>query len=287
VKLCRVGPEGQEQPAIVDQEGRLRDLSGELDDIGPAALGDEALERLRALDLASLPLIEGRPRYGVPWTGASKFVAIGLNYSDHAAEAGMAVPTEPVIFMKTTTSLCGADDDVIQPPHSTQLDWELELGIVIGRKAQYLDEAEALDHVAGYCIVNDVSERAFQMQSSQWVKGKGCDTFGPVGPWLVTRDEVPDPQNLPMWLKVNGRTRQSGNSATMIFGVREIVAYCSRYMTLLPGDVIATGTPPGVGMGIKPAPVWLQPGDVMELWIEGLGLQTQRVVRYAGRAAAA
>jgi 2-keto-4-pentenoate hydratase/2-oxohepta-3-ene-1,7-dioic acid hydratase in catechol pathway len=276
-----VGPAGSEKPAIIDQDGVLRDLSGHLGDISADRLNKASLETLARIDARALPEIKGSPRYGVPWSGASKFVAIGLNYSDHAAEAGLAVPTEPVIFMKTTTSLCGANDDVIQPRDSTRLDWELELGIVIGATAQYVEERDALDHVAGYCIVNDVSERAFQMQSSQWDKGKGFDTFGPVGPWLVTADEVPDPQALSMWLTVNGECMQRGSTSTMIFGVRQIVSYCSRYMTLLPGDVITTGTPPGVGMGRKPDPVWLKPGDDMELAIEGLGRQRQRVVKYS------
>ena len=218
---------------------------------------------------------------GVPYVGITKFVAIGLNYSDHAKEAGMAIPTEPIVFLKATSSICGPDDDTIQPPHSTKLDWEVELGIVIGTKAQHVSEAQALDHVAGYCVVNDVSERAFQMQSSQWDKGKGYDTFGPIGPWLVTTDEITDPQNLNMWLDLNGKRMQSGNTRTMIFSCAHIVSYVSQYMTLLPGDIITTGTPPGVGMGVKPNPVWLQPGDVVTLGIEGLGQQRQKIVRHA------
>lgn len=277
MKLCRYGAPGAEKPALVDRDGRLRDLSGVCPDIGPRELSPEGLAALAALDPATLPMVAGEPRLGVPFTGISKFICIGLNYSDHAAEAGMAVPSEPIIFLKAPSALSGPDDPIIQPPHSTRLDWEVELGVVIGTTARYVDEAQALDHVAGYCVVNDVSERAFQMQSSQWDKGKGCDTFGPVGPFLVTRDEVPDPQNLDMRLDVNGRRMQAGNTRTMIFGVREIVAYCSRYMTLLPGDIIATGTPPGVGMGMKPEPVWLQPGDVVELEIAGLGRQRQQV----------
>ncbi|UDQ87733.1 fumarylacetoacetate hydrolase family protein [Xanthobacter autotrophicus] len=280
MKLCRYGAPGAEKPGLVDGDGRLRDLSGICADIGPREISPEGLAALAAVDPASLPKVEGRPRFGVPYSGMSKFVCIGLNYSDHAAEAGMAVPDEPIIFLKAPSALSGPDDPIIQPPHSTRLDWEVELGVVIGTTARHVHAADALDFVAGYCVVNDVSERAFQMQSSQWDKGKGCDTFGPVGPFLVTRDEVPDPQNLDMRLDVNGRRMQSGNTRTMIFGVREIVAYCSRYMTLLPGDIIATGTPPGVGMGMKPEPVWLHPGDVVELEIAGLGRQRQQVTAH-------
>ncbi len=280
MKLCRYGVPGAEMPALVDRDGRLRDLSGLCPDIGPRELSPEGLASLAAIDPATLSVVEGQPRLGVPFTGMSKFICIGLNYSDHAAEAGMAVPSEPIIFLKAPSALSGPDDPIIAPPHATKLDWEVELGVVIGTAARYVDDAQALDHVAGYCVVNDVSERAFQMQSSQWDKGKGCDTFGPVGPFLVTKDEVPDPQDLDMRLTVNGQRMQSGNTRTMIFGVREIVAYCSRYMTLLPGDIIATGTPPGVGMGMKPGPVWLRPGDVVELEIAGLGRQRQQVTAY-------
>ncbi|MFG1230280.1 fumarylacetoacetate hydrolase family protein [Xanthobacter wiegelii] len=280
MKLCRFGAPGAEMPALVDRDGRLRDLSGVRPDIGPRELSPEGLAALAAIDPATLPLVEGEPRLGVPFAGMSKFICIGLNYSDHAAEAGMAVPSEPIIFLKAPSALSGPDDPIIQPPHSTRLDWEVELGVVIGTTARYVDEDDALAYVAGYCVVNDVSERAFQMQSSQWDKGKGCDTFGPVGPFLVTKDEVPDPQDLDMRLDVNGRRMQSGNTRTMIFGVREIVAYCSRYMTLLPGDIIATGTPPGVGMGMKPEPVWLRPGDVVELEIAGLGRQRQEITAH-------
>ncbi len=280
MKLCRYGAPGAEKPGLVDGDGRLRDLSGICADIGPREISPEGLAALAAVDPASLPEVEGRPRFGVPYSGMSKFVCIGLNYSDHAAEAGMAVPDEPIIFLKAPSALSGPDDPIIQPPHSTRLDWEVELGVVIGTTARHVNAADALDFVAGYCVVNDVSERAFQMQSSQWDKGKGCDTFGPVGPLLVTRDEVPDPQNLDMRLDVNGRRMQSGNTSTMIFGVQEIIAYCSRYMTLLPGDIIATGTPPGVGMGMKPEPVWLRPGDVVELEIAGLGRQRQQVTAH-------
>ncbi|MFG1190979.1 fumarylacetoacetate hydrolase family protein [Xanthobacter flavus] len=280
MKLCRYGAPGAEKPGLVDGDGRLRDLSGICADIGPREISPGGLAALAAVDPASLPEVEGRPRFGVPYSGMSKFICIGLNYSDHAAEAGMAVPDEPIIFLKALSALSGPDDPIIQPPHSTRLDWEVELGVVIGTTARHVDAADALDFVAGYCVVNDVSERAFQMQSSQWDKGKGCDTFGPVGPFLVTRDEVPDPQNLDMRLDVNGRRMQSGNTRTMIFDVREIVAYCSRYMTLLPGDIIATGTPPGVGMGMKPEPVWLHPEDVVELEIAGLGRQRQQVTAH-------
>ncbi|NMN58234.1 2-keto-4-pentenoate hydratase/2-oxohepta-3-ene-1,7-dioic acid hydratase in catechol pathway [Xanthobacter sp. SG618] len=280
MKLCRYGAPGAEKPGLVDGDGRLRDLSGIRADIGPREISPEGIAALAAVDPASLPEVEGRPRFGVPYSGMGKFICIGLNYSDHAAEAGMAVPDEPIIFLKAPSALSGPDDPIIQPPHSTRLDWEVELGVVIGTTARHVNAADALDFVAGYCVVNDVSERAFQMQSSQWDKGKGCDTFGPVGPFLVTRDEVPDPQNLDMRLDVNGRRMQSGNTRTMIFGVREIIAYCSRYMTLLPGDIIATGTPPGVGMGMKPEPVWLRPGDVVELEIAGLGRQRQQVTAY-------
>jgi 2-keto-4-pentenoate hydratase/2-oxohepta-3-ene-1,7-dioic acid hydratase in catechol pathway len=280
MKLCRYGNKGSERPGLIGLDGEIRDLSNVIEDIRPDALTPRALAALRAIDPASLPVVAGTPRYGAPLNGVSKFIAIGLNYVDHAEEAGLPLPTEPLIFMKAPSCIGGPDDDIVQPLHSTKLDWEVELGIVIGAPAQYVSEESALDYVAGYCVVNDVSERAFQFQSSQWDKGKGCDTFGPIGPWLVTKDEVPDPQNLSLWLDVNGKRMQTGNSKTMIFGVKEIVAYCSRYMTLLPGDVITTGTPPGVGMGIKPEPVWLQPGDVVTLGIEGLGAQRQLVVSH-------
>lgn len=279
MKLCRYGEVGSERPALVDAAGVLRDLSSVCRDLGPSELAPDGLARIAQTDPTRLPRVEGSPRLGVPFTGLSKFICIGLNYSDHAAEAGMVIPSEPIIFLKAPSAVCGPNDDTIQPRDSTKLDWEVELGVVIGSTAQYVTEEHALDHVAGYCVVNDVSERAFQLQSSQWDKGKGCDTFGPIGPWLVTKDEIHDPQQLDMWLDVNGTRRQTGNSRTMIFGVREIIAYCSRYMTLLPGDIIATGTPPGVGMGIKPEPVWLQPGDVVSLGIEGLGEQSQRIRR--------
>ena len=280
MKLCRYGNPGAEKPGLIDAAGKIRDLSAVIKDIDPATLAPEGLKKLAGTKAESLPLVEGSPRYGVPVTGISKYIAIGLNYSDHAAEAGMAVPTEPIIFMKALSSICGPNDDTVQPKNSTKLDWEVELAVVIGRKALYVPEDRALDYVAGYCVANDVSERAFQLQSSQWDKGKGCDTFGPIGPWLVTGDEVPDPQDLDMWLDVNGERMQSGNTKTMIFGVRKLVSYCSHYMSLNPGDVICTGTPPGVGMGKKPQPIWLKPGDVVTLGIDGLGAQRQRVVAY-------
>jgi 2-keto-4-pentenoate hydratase/2-oxohepta-3-ene-1,7-dioic acid hydratase in catechol pathway len=232
----------------------------------------------------TLPIVRGNPRLGVPYAGISKFVAIGLNYSDHAAESNMPIPSEPIIFMKATTCLCGPNDDVVQPKGSTKLDWEVELGVVIGTKAQYVPESKALDYIAGYCVVNDVSERNFQLErGSQWDRGKGCDTFGPVGPWLVTTDEITDPQSLDMWLDVNGEKRQRGNTRTMIFGCANLVSYVSHFMTLLPGDIITTGTPPGVGLGMKPEPKWLKPGDYVTLGIEGLGEQRQRVVAYSGK----
>ncbi|MNF55812.1 fumarylacetoacetate hydrolase family protein [Pseudomonas fluorescens] len=278
MKLCRFGPPGKERPGLLDTNGRIRDLSAHVTDIDAAVLAPAALAELSKLDIAELPVVEEGVRYGVPVAQVRKFIAIGLNYRDHAEEAGMAIPTEPIIFHKAISCLSGSNDDIVQPPHSTKLDWELELGVVIGSEAKYVSETNALDYVAGYCVVNDVSERAFQMQSSQWDKGKGCDTFGPIGPWLVTRDEIADPQNLDMWLDINGERRQTGNSKTMIFSVAQIVSYCSRYMTLHPGDVICTGTPPGVGMGMKPEPQWLHPGDQIHLWIDGLGEQRQKVV---------
>jgi 2,4-diketo-3-deoxy-L-fuconate hydrolase len=283
MKLCRWGKNGYEKPGMIDSQGMLRDLSGVLANIDQDTISPKGLARLRKIRPESLPLIKTEPRFGVPYTGITKFVAIGLNYSDHAAEAGLPVPSEPVVFMKATTSISGPNDDVVQPRNSTKLDWEVELGVVIGTKAQYVAEEKALEHVAGYCIVNDVSERSFQMATSQWDKGKGCDTFGPIGPWLVTTDEIPNPQTLEMWLDVNTERMQTGNTRTMIFSVARIVSHLSQYMTLMPGDIITTGTPPGVGMGKKPEPVWLKPGDVMTLGIQGLGEQRQRVVAYAGK----
>ncbi len=282
MKLCRYGKNGFEKPGMIDAQGNIRDLSAVVEQIDQGTISPAGLAKLRKIKAETLPLVKGEPRLGVPYVGISKFVAIGLNYADHAREANMAIPPEPIVFMKATTSITGPNDKVIVPKHSTKLDWEVELGVVICKKAQYVPEDKALDYVAGYCVVNDVSERAFQLQSSQWDKGKGCDTFGPIGPWLVTTDEIRDPQNLDMWLDVNGRRMQKGNTRTMIFGVAKLVSYCSQYMTLLPGDIITTGTPPGVGMGVKPDPVFLKPGDVMNLGIQGLGEQRQDVVAYPG-----
>ena len=282
MKLCRYGKNGFEKPGMIDAQGNIRDLSAVVEQIDQGTISPAGLAKLRKIKAETLPLVKGEPRLGVPYVGISKFVAIGLNYADHAREANMAIPPEPIVFMKATTSITGPNDKVIVPKHSTKLDWEVELGVVICKKAQYVPEDKALDYVAGYCVVNDVSERAFQLQSSQWDKGKGCDTFGPIGPWLVTIDEIRDPQNLDMWLDVNGRRMQKGNTRTMIFGVAKLVSYCSQYMTLLPGDIITTGTPPGVGMGVKPDSVFLKPGDVMNLGIQGLGEQRQDVVAYPG-----
>jgi 2,4-didehydro-3-deoxy-L-rhamnonate hydrolase len=278
MKLMRVGPKGHERPALLDKDGRVRDLSGLIGDIAPKHLTPAGLAALSVIDITKLPVIEQPGRIGVPWTGVGKFVAIGLNYSDHAAETGMPIPKEPIVFTKATSSLCGPNDAVVLPQGSVKSDWEVELGIVIGSKARYVSEADALKYVAGYCVVNDVSEREYQLErGSQWDKGKGCDTFGPVGPWLTTRDEVSDPQALNMWLDVNGKRFQTGNTKTMIFGVAHLVSYLSRFMTLLPGDLITTGTPPGVGMGVKPNPVYLKAGDVMTLGIDALGTQRQTV----------
>ena len=280
MKLVRYGRLGHEKPGLIDQEGKLRDLSGIIDDIGPAQLSDKTLAKLAKLKPAKLPAVRGKPRFGTPVAQVGKFIGIGLNYSDHAAESGMPIPAEPIVFMKAVTSLSGPDDDVMLPKEFSKADWEVELGVVIGTKAQYVSERSALDYVAGYCLVNDVSERAFQLERGpQWDKGKGCDTFGPVGPWLVTKDEIPNPQRLGMWLDINGERRQTGNTRTMIFSVAKIVSYLSRFMTLMPGDIIATGTPPGVGMGMKPQQ-FLAPGDEMHLSIEGLGEQRQKVIRY-------
>lgn len=280
MKIVRYGRPGNEKPGLIDADGRLRDLSSIIDDIAPAQLSDKSLAKLSRIKPANLPAVRGKPRFGVPLSGIGKIVAIGLNYADHAAEAGLRVPTEPIIFMKAITCLNGPNDDVMLPKEVTKADWEVELGVVIGTKAQYVSERQALSHVAGYCIVNDVSERAFQTErGGTWDKGKGCDTFGPVGPWLVTRDEITNPQRLNLWLDLNGERCQTGNTRTMIFSVAKIVSYVSRFMTLMPGDVIATGTPPGVGMGMKP-PRFLEAGDEMRLGIDGLGEQHQRVVAY-------
>jgi 2,4-diketo-3-deoxy-L-fuconate hydrolase len=286
MKLLRYGPLGSEKPGLLDAQGQIRDLSGHIADITPAQLSPAALATLAAIDPASLPLVEGSPRYGVPVAGAAKFIAIGLNYADHAAESGMPIPKEPIVFTKAITSLCGPNDTVVIPKGSKKSDWEVELGIIIGTKAQYVDEASALAHVAGYCVINDVSEREWQIErGGTWDKGKGCDTFGPTGPWLVTSDEVGDPQTLDLWLDLNGTRMQTGNTRTMIFGAATLVSYVSQFMTLMPGDIITTGTPPGVGMGIKPEPVFLKPGDVITLGIEKLGAQKQSVVAWTAAAA--
>ena len=277
MKLLRYGAKGQEKPGLLDRDGSIRSLAGVVDDIAGSALTREGLDRVRAIDPATLPLVEGRPRLGACIGGIGKFICIGLNYADHAAESGLQVPPEPVIFMKATSAVCGPDDPVEIPRGSEKTDWEVELGFVIGKTAKYVSEADALDHVAGYCVVNDVSERAFQTErSGQWTKGKSCDTFGPIGPWLVTRDEVADPQDLKMWLSVNGEQVQDGSTKTMVYGVAFLVSYLSQFMSLHPGDIVTTGTPPGVGMGMKP-PRYLKAGDVVELGIEGLGRQRQTV----------
>ena len=278
MKLIRYGDAGSERPATMDSMGMLRDLSAHVDDIAGDALSDASIARLRALNIDTLPIVEGRPRIAPCVGNVGKFLCIGLNYSDHAAEAGMDIPAHPILFMKANSSIIGAYDDVVMPRESAATDWEVELGVVIGKPAKYVSEADALDYVAGYCIVNDVSERDYQTKlTGQWTKGKSCDTFGPIGPWLVTRDDVPDPQNLTMSLDVNGKRMQTGHTGTMIFSVTEIIAHLSTLMTLHPGDVISTGTPPGVGMGMKPAPVYLNVGDTMDLTIESLGFQQQAV----------
>jgi 2-keto-4-pentenoate hydratase/2-oxohepta-3-ene-1,7-dioic acid hydratase in catechol pathway len=278
MKLMRYGAKGAEKPALVDAHGTVRDLSGVVPDIDAQTMRPENLRRLAELDASKLPAVASPGRIAPPWSGMGKFICIGLNYSDHAAETGAPIPKEPIIFMKPTSALVGCNDAVVLPKDSRKSDWEVELGVVIGTMARYVDKADALKHVAGYCVVNDVSEREYQLErGGTWDKGKGCDTFGPVGPWMVTADEVPDPQELAMWLDVNGQRRQSGTTATMIFGVAELVAYCSRFMTLYPGDLITTGTPPGVGMGMKPTPVFLKAGDEMRLGIDKLGEQRQKV----------
>lgn len=278
MKFLRYGAPGAEKPAIVDADGKIRDLSAHISDLSGAALAPDALAKLGAIDAKSLPLVEGDPRLGPCVAGTGKFICIGLNYSDHAAETGATVPPEPIIFMKASSAIVGPNDNVTIPRGSEKTDWEVELGVVIGKTAKYVSEADALEYVAGYCVTNDVSERAFQTErSGQWTKGKSCDTFGPLGPWLVTKDEVPDPQNLGMWLTVNGEKMQDGSSKTMVYGVAFLVSYLSQFMSLHPGDVISTGTPPGVGMGLKP-PRYLKAGDVVELGIEGLGSQKQTFV---------
>jgi len=280
MKLVRYGNPGKEKPGLIDADGKLRDLSAVVKDIDPSQLGDAALAKLRKLKTDKLPLVRGKPRMGCPIAGVPKFIAIGLNYADHAAESGAPIPKEPIIFMKAITCIQGPDDDVMLPKNSVKSDWEVELGVVIGTRARYVSQKSALDHVAGYCTINDLSEREYQIErGGTWDKGKGCDTFGPIGPWLVTRDEVANPQKLAMWLDLNGERMQTGNTKTMIFNVAKLVSYVSQFMTLEPGDVITTGTPPGVGLGKKP-PQHLKKGDVMTLGIEGLGEQRQTVVAF-------
>ncbi len=280
MKLLRFGKPGVERPGVLDHEGRIRDLSGIVPDISAKELAAPALERLSSLDLATLPLVEGDPRIGPCIASVGKFICIGLNYSDHAAESGMAVPKEPVVFMKATSAIIGPNDNVMIPRDSFKTDWEVELGVVIGREARYVDEVDALSYVAGYCVVNDLSERAFQLEGTgQWVKGKSADTFGPIGPWLVTPDEVPDPQNLDLWLEVDSHRYQNGSTRTMVFSVAFLISYLSRFMSLQPGDIISTGTPPGVGLGQNP-PVYLRAGQKMRLGISGLGEQNQTVVPF-------
>jgi 2-keto-4-pentenoate hydratase/2-oxohepta-3-ene-1,7-dioic acid hydratase in catechol pathway len=282
MKLVRYGPPGREKPGLIDGEGKLRDLSRKVKDIDGSSLAPGELAKLRKLDTNKLPLVKGRPRLGPCIAMPPKFIAIGLNYIDHAKESGNPIPEYPVVFYKAETCIVGANDKIMLPPDSTHTDWEVELGVVIGRKARYVSAEDGLKYVAGYCVINDVSEREYQLKKggSQWSKGKGCDTFGPIGPWLVTTDEIRDPQNLDMWLKVNGARRQTGNTRTMIFGVAALVSDLSKCMTLLPGDVITTGTPPGVGMGMKPEPQYLKPGDVVTLGIKGLGEQRQEVIAF-------
>ena len=280
MKLVRYGKLGKEKPGLIDAQGQLRDLSAVVKDITPDQLGDAALAKLAKVKVDKLPLVKGKPRYGNPVTGTPKFIAIGLNYADHAAESGLPIPAEPVVFMKATSCIQGPNDPVMLPKGSKKTDWEVELGVIIGTRARYVAQKDALKHVAGYCTINDVSEREFQIErGGTWDKGKGCDTFGPIGPWLVTRDEVPNPQKLSMWLDLNGRRVQTGSTQTMIFSVAKIVSYLSQFMTLEPGDIITTGTPPGVGLGMKP-PLYLKKGDVMTLGIEGLGEQRQEVVPF-------
>jgi ureidoglycolate lyase len=282
MKLLRVGAKGAEKPAILAADGSIRDLTGIVDDIAGDVLTPEGLAKLAAVDVSGLPTLSADERVGPCVGRVGKFICIGLNYADHAEESGLPVPAEPIIFMKATSAIIGPNDDVIIPKNSIKPDWEVELGIVIGKEARYVEVEDAMDHIAGYCLVNDVSERHFQIErGGTWDKGKGSDTFGPIGPWVVTKDEVADPQNLAMWLEVDGKRYQNGSTKTMIFDVKTIVSYVSQFMSLQPGDIISTGTPPGVGMGIKPEPVWLKPGNVMHLGIEGLGEQRQNVKAYA------
>ncbi|BEM31185.1 ureidoglycolate lyase [Serratia marcescens] len=280
MKLLRYGQPGQERPGMLDAQGRLRDLSQHITDVGGAALLPASLAKLRALDSATLPLVEGQPRLGACVGGIGKFICIGLNYADHAAETGAAIPEEPVVFNKWTSAVVGPHDRVEIPRGSQKTDWEVELGVVIGQGGRYISEADAMRHVAGYCVINDVSEREYQIErGGTWDKGKGCDTFGPIGPWLVTADEIADPHSLNLWLEVDGKRYQDGNTSTMIFRIPQIVSYLSRFMSLQPGDVISTGTPPGVGMGQKPQPIYLRAGQTMRLGIEGLGEQRQQTVQ--------
>ncbi len=280
MKLVRYGNPGKEKPGLIDADGKLRDLSGVVADIGPDQLGGTGLAKLRKVNAAKLPLVRGKPRFGCPVSQVGKFIAIGLNYADHAAESGAPIPKEPVVFMKATTCIQGPNDPVMLPKGSVKSDWEVELGVVIGTRARYVTRKDALSHVAGYCLINDVSEREYQLERGpQWDKGKGCDTFGPIGPWLVTPDEVGNVQRLDMWLDLNGQRMQTGNTRTMIFDVAKIVSYLSEFMTLMPGDIITTGTPPGVGLGMKP-PLYLKKGDVMTLGIQGLGEQRQEVIAF-------
>ncbi|QBP74624.1 FAA hydrolase family protein [Herbaspirillum huttiense] len=279
MKLLRYGPVGQEKPGVLDQSGKIRDLSAYIKDVNGAVLDDASLDKIRKLDLESLPAVESSPRIGACVGNIGKFICIGLNYADHAAESNLPIPAEPVVFNKWTSAVVGPNDDVKIPRGSKKTDWEVELGVVIGKGGSYIDEKDAMSHVAGYCVVNDVSEREYQIErGGTWDKGKGCDTFGPIGPWLVTRDEVADPQKLGMWLEVDGKRYQNGNTSTMIFGVAHIVSYLSRFMSLQPGDVISTGTPPGVGMGVKPEAVYLRAGQTMRLGIDGLGEQQQKTI---------
>ena len=280
MKLLRWGAVGEERPGLLDAQGKIRDLSGIVRDLDAQAISPEGLARIAKIDHATLPIVQGTPRLGPCVVGTGKFICIGLNYSDHAAETGAKVPPEPIIFMKATSAIVGPNDDVEIPRGSEQTDWEVELGFVIGKKAKYVEEKDALDHVAGYCVVNDVSERHFQAhRHGQWTKGKSCDTFGPIGPWLVTKDEISDPQNLAMFCDVDGKRYQNGSTKTMVYGVKHLVSYLSGFFSLMPGDVISTGTPPGVGLGVKPSPVFLKPGQVMHLGIAGLGEQKQRTVQ--------
>lgn len=280
MKLCRYGERGAEKPGLIDGDGALRDLSGVIEDISASVLGRDGLRHLMAVDPSTLPRVDGTPRFGVPVAHVGKMLCVGMNYADHAAETNAPVPEQPVLFMKATSAIGGANDAVVIPRGSVKTDWEVELGVIIGEVTRYVDVNQALDHVAGYAVINDLSEREFQLEhGGQWVKGKSCDTFGPIGPWLVTKDEIADPQKLALWLEVNGHRYQNGNTRTMVFGVAQLVSYISRYMTLMPGDVISTGTPAGVGLGLHP-PTYLKPGDVIELGIEGLGRQRQDVLAH-------